>query len=69
MLGAVRFDTLFVRNLIFMTNVLRVIRLKLNRDLVYSRDIILKSEQITRFGLTEFMSNQTYMPRAKAEIM
>ncbi len=58
-IGRMRFDTVFIRNLIFITNLYRSIRMKLQRDLVYSKDIVLRSEPITRTQLTEFFGNQT----------
>jgi hypothetical protein len=57
-IGRLRFDTVFIRNLIFIVNLYRSIRMKLQRDLVYSRDIILKAEPVTRMQLTEFHGNQ-----------
>lgn len=57
--GRLRFDTVFIRNLVFIVNLYRSIRMKLQRDLVYSKDIILKAEPITRPQLTEFFGNQT----------
>lgn len=62
-LGKVRFDTKLIRNLIFVTNLYRSVRLKLHKDLVYSKDIILKSAPITRMSITEFLANQAYIPR------
>lgn len=56
--GRLRFDTVFIRNLIFITNLYRSVRVKLQRDLVYSKDVILRSVPITRPQLTEFYGNQ-----------
>ncbi len=56
--GRLRFDTVFIRNLVFIVNLYRSIRMKLQRDLVYSKDIILRAEPITRPQITEFFGNQ-----------
>ena len=58
-----RFDTVLVRNLIFITNIYRSIRLKLSRDLTYNREIIARSEAITNPKMTEFNSNQVVTDR------
>ncbi len=57
-IGWLRFHSILTRNLIFVTNLYRVVRLKLHRDLVYSRDIIKKSAAMTKHSLTEFYNNQ-----------
>lgn len=56
--GRLRFDTVFIRNLIFITNLYRSVRMKMQRDLVYNKDVILRSAPITRPQLTEFYGNQ-----------
>lgn len=56
--GRLRFDTVFIRNLIFIVNLYRSVRMKLQRDLVYSKDIVQRSAPITRVQLTEFFGNQ-----------
>ena len=60
MVGKLRFDTVFLRNVIFIVNLYRSVRMKLQRDLVYSKDVIMKSVPITRPQLTEFYQNQIY---------
>ncbi|SIP85978.1 Hypothetical protein PACV_263 [Pacmanvirus A23] len=55
--GRLRFDTVFIRNLVFITNLYRSVRMKLQRDLVYNKDIVMKSAPITRSQLTEFYGN------------
>jgi len=55
--GRLRFDTILVRNLMFVVNLYRSVRTKLHRDLVYNKDIIMKSAPITRASLTEFYGN------------
>ncbi len=62
-IGRLRFDTVLLRNLIFIVNLYRSARLKLQRDLTYSKDIIQSSASITRPQLTEFFGNQLYAPR------
>lgn len=60
--GRLRFDTVFIRNLIFIVNLYRSVRLKLSKDLTYNRDVVLKSAAITRAGNTEFRGNSTNGP-------
>lgn len=60
--GKNRFDTVLVRNLIFIVNLYRSVRTKLSQDLTYSRDIIARSVPITRPQLTEFYGNQVRGP-------
>ena len=52
--GHIRFNTAFVRNIFFITNVLRVIRLKLNRELTQSRNLLVSSHAAVAPGLTEY---------------
>lgn len=56
--GRLRFDTILIRNLVFIVNLYRSVRMKLQRDLVYSKAVILRAEPITRAQLTEFHGNQ-----------
>jgi len=55
--GRLRFDTIFVRNLIFITNLYRSVRMKLARDLTYNKDVIARSLPITNNNITEFYGN------------
>ncbi len=64
-IGVIRFDTILVRNLIFIVNLYRSVRAKLNRDLNYSRDLIARSASITRPQLTEFYGNQVLPKRSE----
>jgi hypothetical protein len=57
LVGRARFDTKFIRNLVFIVNLFRSVRVKLQRDLTYSRDIIQRSAAITRNPITEFTGN------------
>lgn len=64
-IGKLRFDTYFVRNIFFVTNVLRVVRQKLNRELTQSRNVLVSSHAAVASGLTEygadpFMPNEVY---------
>lgn len=52
--GTLRMNTILVRNLMFLVNLYRVIRLKLRKDLMYDRNIILKSNPVAREESTEF---------------
>lgn len=61
--GRLRFDTVFIRNLIFIVNLYRSVRMKLQRDLTYNKDIIIKSAPITRVQLTEFFNNEVDRPK------
>lgn len=61
--GRLRFDTIFIRNLIFIVNLYRSVRMKLQRDLIYNKDIIQRSASITSAQLTEFFGNQVYRDR------
>jgi hypothetical protein len=56
-LGEMRFDTVLVRNLMFIVNLYRAARMKLQKDLMYSREVIMRSTPITRPQLTEFYGN------------
>jgi hypothetical protein len=61
--GRARFDTVLIRNLTFIVNLYRSVRLKLQKDLTYSKDIITKSLPITRNQLTEFSGNASLSRR------
>ena len=55
-----RFDTVLSRNLVFVLNLYRAVRIKLHSDLVYDKDIITRSIPITRAAVTEFAGNDKY---------
>jgi hypothetical protein len=61
--GKMRFNTKYIRNLIFIVNLYRSVRLKLQRDLVYNKEIIARSSSITDPSITEFRGNSVYTPR------
>jgi len=58
-IGKLRTQTVFVRNLIFLVNVYRLLRLKMRKDLVYSRNLVVKGHATVRESDTEFARNQT----------
>lgn len=57
--GKLRLHTRFIRNLMFLTNLYRCMRLKLRNDLMHDKGIIVKSHIVTRSDNTEFKLNQT----------
>jgi hypothetical protein len=68
-IGRMRFDTSIVRNLFFIVNVLRLTRLKLNRELTSSRNIIVNSHYavnptVTEYGMDPFGTNEIYNSKA-----
>lgn len=56
-IGKARFDTTFVRNIFFITNVVRLVRLKLNRELTQSRNVLVASHSAVAAGVTEYGSD------------
>jgi len=56
-IGKKRFDTRFIRNIFFITNVVRVLRLKLNRELSQSRNVLVASHASVSAGVTEYGSD------------
>lgn len=54
-----RFNSTLIRQLIFIVNVYRTIRMKLHRDLTYSKEVIRSAESITDWNLTEFRGINT----------
>jgi len=61
--GRMRFDTVLMRNIMFVINLYRSVRVKLGRDLVYNRDVIARSASITDSKITEFYGNQIQKKR------
>ncbi len=53
-IGRLRFDTRLVRGLVHITNVLRLVRLKLNRELTQSRSVLVSSHSAVASSLTEY---------------
>jgi hypothetical protein len=63
--GTNRLNTILIRNIIFIVNAYRSVRLKLQRDLNYSKDIIRSSIPITNDELTEFTGYQQQSSRSE----
>jgi hypothetical protein len=59
-LGRLRFDTVIVRNLVFIVNMYRSLRLKLNKELTYNKEIVSRAQSIVRPEITEYMNNQVW---------
>jgi hypothetical protein len=55
-IGKLRFDTRFVRNLFFISNVQRVMRLKLNQELTQYRNVLVNDHSVINPGVTEYGS-------------
>jgi hypothetical protein len=53
-IGKYRFDSRCVRKLVFLTNVMRLLRLKFNRELTQSRRVLVESHTAVAPGVTEF---------------
>jgi hypothetical protein len=67
-IGKMRFDTRFIRNMFFITNIVRVLRLKLSRELTQSRNVIVSSHMavaqgVTEYGADPFTPNEAYDSR------
>jgi hypothetical protein len=54
LIGKTRFDTYLVRNLVFITNLNRVLRLKLNRELTQNRAAVVSSHTALAMGITDY---------------
>jgi hypothetical protein len=53
-IGRRRFDSTIIRNLFFIVNVLRITRLKLNRELSSDRNVVVNSHYSVAPGITEY---------------
>ena len=67
-IGRLRFDTTMVRNMFFITNVTRLIRLKLSRELSHSRSVLRSSHmavaaEVTEYGTDPYGPNSVYDSR------
>jgi hypothetical protein len=67
-----RFDTRFIRNMFFITNVVRVLRLKLHRELTQSRNVVVSSHMavaqgVTEYGADPYTPDETYDSRTSDE--
>lgn len=54
--GKARFDTRLVRNLFFISNVQRVLRLRLDQELTEFRNVLIKNDATVNSGVTEYGS-------------
>lgn len=54
--GKARFDTRLVRNLFFISNVQRVLRLRLDQELTEYRNVLIKNDATVNPGVTEYGS-------------
>jgi hypothetical protein len=57
--GKARFDTRLVRNLFFISNVQRVLRLRLDQELTEYRNVLIKNDATVNPGVTEYGSLPT----------
>ncbi|QJX72105.1 polyprotein [Faustovirus] len=62
--GVARYNTVLVRQLLFITNLYRLVRSRLQRDLVYSKEVIMRSVPITRNEITELNGNTMHKNNA-----
>jgi hypothetical protein len=53
-IGLQRFNTRIVRNLMFITNIQRLVRLKLNEELTQYRNVIVSNHSVVNPGVTEY---------------
>jgi hypothetical protein len=56
-IGKLRFDTTLVRNLFWLTNIQRALRLKLRRDLTWFDQRVVSDHAVTASGVTELFGN------------
>ena len=64
-IGALRFDTIFVRNLIFIVNLYRTVRVKLHVILSIVKILLQDPRQLLRDSLTEFRGNRVDRPKIR----
>lgn len=67
LIGKLRFQTVFIRNLVFIMNLYRTLRLKLRDDLAYNKNIIVNDHYLTREEETEFKRNETLQQRPRSQ--
>jgi hypothetical protein len=70
LIGRARFDTRFIRNIFFITNVTRLIRLKLHRELSHSRGVLRASHSavdaaVTEYGEDPFSPNEVWASKQR----
>ena len=59
-IGKARFDTYLVRNLFFISNVWRVLRFTLQKELTEYRNVIAKSHALVNPSITEYVGQEQY---------
>ena len=52
--GKACFDTRMIRNLVFITNIQRMMRLKLNQELTQYRNVLVSNHDVVNPGVTEY---------------
>jgi len=62
-LGKSRFDTSLVRNMWMITNLQRVVRAKLNKEMAQQRMVLVKGDNLVNPDVTEFHTNEVYGDR------
>jgi hypothetical protein len=62
-IGKLRANTLFVRNVMLIVNAYRIVRYKLRNDLSYGKSLVVRSHAALREDNTEFERAQTYAAR------
>jgi hypothetical protein len=60
---------ILTRNIVFIVNMYRVVRLKLQKDLVYDKEIIQSSAAITKNSLTEYFGNEKFTKRGDEDFI
>lgn len=66
LLGRERFDSAFVRNLFFITDLSRLMRLKLNTEMAQRRTVLMRGDSLIHPGLTEYGTDPTDGPNEMA---
>lgn len=64
-IGKLRFDTFYVRSLVWLTNIQRVLRLKLRNDLDWYDAHIVRDNQVTTPDITEQYGNDSHPYKAQ----
>ncbi|MCK4967688.1 MAG: hypothetical protein KAS12_01420 [Candidatus Aenigmarchaeota archaeon] len=58
-LGKLRFDSIFIRNMVFITNIYRLVRYKLWHETTVDKSITTSGSSIIRTDLTEFIDDES----------
>lgn len=61
-LGKFRFDTTFVRNLFFLCNIQRVMRMVLRDELAYLESPVVTASHVVNRQITDYANNEVYTP-------